>query len=132
MDLLKKDVSSDSSPSSDELLSNHNDHLAQLWQVADTVLSEATSLIELMKGATRKMSVPESGKRAGNGYAPGLDHVSQLMEDVENHRKRLGQLAEARKLQTEELKRLHSCEKDAEQVRVCGLYVLYMQYLCIV
>ena len=123
MDLLKQDVSSsDSGASSDELLSNHNDHLAQLWQVADTVLAEATSLIELMKGATRKLSIPESGKRAGNGYTPGMDHVSQLIEDVENHRKRLGQLAEARKLQTEELKRLHSCEKDAKQVRWRCLY----------
>ncbi len=91
------------------------DHMTQLWQVADSAISEASSLIERMKSTSSKLP-SEGSKGAGPGYGPGVDHVSRLIEEIQNHRHRVGQLAEARRLQGEELRRLHSCEKDTSQV----------------
>ena len=110
-------MGSTDTPPSDELLGNHGDHLTQLWQVADSAISEANCLLELMTKTSQKL--PSDGsKGAGPGYAPGMDHVTRLVEEIENHRRRVGQLAEARKLQAEELKRLYSCERDTKQVPV--------------
>ena len=74
---------------------------------------ETSNLIELMKGTTQHAT--ESG-RGRLDYSAGINHVKQLVEEVENHRTRVGQLAEAQKLHSEQFKQLHSCEKDARQV----------------
>ena len=114
-ELLKQEMGSSDTPPSDELLGNHGDHMTQLWQVADSAISEANCLLDLMTRTSQKL--PSDGsKGAGPGYAPGIAHVTRLIEEVENHRRRVGQLAEARKLQAEELKRLYSCERDTKQV----------------
>ena len=56
-----------------------------------------------------------SGK-LGPDYSAGLDHVRRLTEEVDNHRKRVNQLAEARQLQLDQYRHLYSCERDAKQV----------------
>jgi len=40
------------------------------------------------------------------------------VREVESQKKRVEQLAEARKLQLEQFKQLFSCEKDTKQVRI--------------
>ena len=93
----------------------------QLRQIGDVVIEEAGSLMELMVAAMRRE--PGGGEDGGTGghgstpdYATGISHVRRVTEEVENHRRRLGQLAEARKVQGEQLKQIDSCEKDAKQV----------------
>ncbi len=117
----------DHTPSSDE--GNHGDHMTQLWQVADDAISEAASLIERMKSTSSKLP-SEGSKGAGPGYVPGVDHVSRLIEEIQNHRHRVGQLAEARRLQGEELRRLHSCERDTSQVSVWCVWCVCVWCVC--
>ena len=95
----------------------------QLRQIGDVVLEEAASLTELMVVASRHSSEGGGAAGADEGrggslpdYGTGISHVRRVMEEVENHRRRLGQLAEARKVQAEQLKQIDSCEKDAKQV----------------
>ena len=93
----------------------------QLKQIGDVVLEEAGSLMELMITAARRTSDAgeegQSGRSSIPDYTSGMNHVKRLTEEVENHRRRLGQLAEAKKVQVEQLKQIDSCEKDAKQVR---------------
>lgn len=58
--------------------------------------------------------------RGGGGpdYSDGIGHVETLVREVESQKKRVEQLAEARKLQLEQFKQLFSCEKDTKQVRI--------------
>ncbi len=120
LDMLKQEVTS--SPSSDELLGNQNDHMTKLWAVAGTAVSEANSLIEQMRKTSSKL--PSEGSKNVGGYLAGIDHVTRLIEEVENHRVRVGQLMEAQQLAIEEVKRVQSCERDTQQVSgrtcVCG------------
>lgn len=97
--------------------------VSQLRQIGDVVIEEAGALMELMVAASHRSSEGGGGEgESGRGtlppdYSSGMSHVRRLMEEVENHRRRLGQLAEARKVQAEQLKQIDSCEKDAKQVR---------------
>lgn len=94
----------------------------QLRQIGDIVLEEAGSLVELMTAATMHPAEGEEGaseRVSVPDYATGMDHIRRLREEVENHRLRLGQLAEAKKVQAEQLKQIGSCEKDAKQVMCC-------------
>ena len=99
---------------------SHEELVQQLRQIGDVVLEEAGSLMELMIMATRRTSEGGEEGPSGRGSAPdystGMSHVKRLTEEVENHRRRLGQLAEAKKVQAEQLKQIDSCEKDAKQV----------------
>lgn len=97
-----------------------SDMIQQLQQIGDVVVEEAVSLLELMIGAMRTGVAAEevAGRSQNPDYSLGIGHMKRLMEDVENHRRRLGQLAEARKVQAEQLKQIDTCEKDARQVRV--------------
>ena len=99
----------------------------QLRQIGNVVIEEADSLMELMMAAMRRPDPSASGGEGGGeggvggrgatpDYSTGMSHVKRVMEEVENHRRRLGQLAEARKVQGEQLKQIDSCEKDAKQV----------------
>lgn len=96
--------------------------VVQLRQIGDVVLEEAGSLMELMTAASRH---PGDGEEGASGrvmvpdYSTGMSHIRRLREEVENHRRRLGQLAEAKKVQAEQLKQIDSCEKDAKQVWPC-------------
>ena len=93
----------------------------QLQQIGGVVLEEAESLMELMLVAMRQPDVggDEGGRGNTPDYTTGIGHVKRLIEEVENHRRRLGQLAEVRKVQGEQLKQIDSCEKDAVQVSTC-------------
>ena len=96
---------------------SQEDLVQQLRQIGDVVLEEAGSLMELMVMAARRTSeTGEEGRGSVPDYSTGMSHVKRLTEEVENHRRRLGQLAEARKVQGEQLKQIDSCEKDAKQV----------------
>ncbi len=88
--------------------------MTKLWAIASTAVSEANSLIEQMHKTSSKL--PSEGNKNVSGYLPGVDHVTRLIEEVGNHRVRIGQLMEAQQLAAEEVKRVHSCEKDAQQV----------------
>lgn len=57
-----------------------------------------------------------AGSRMGPDYSAGISHVRQIVEEVDEKRNRLDQLAEAKKLRVEQFKQLYSCEKDAKQV----------------
>ena len=57
-----------------------------------------------------------TGGRSGPDYTSGLDHVRRVVGEMEHTKKRVEQLAEARKLRLEQFKQLYSCEKDANQV----------------
>ena len=113
---------------------SHRELIQQLRQIGDVVLDEAGTLMELMISATRRRSSEgggagdggSGGRRSSPDYTTGMNHVRRLMEEVENHRRRLGQLAEARKVQAEQLKQIDSCEKDAKQVCVlsCDYHVI--------
>jgi hypothetical protein len=99
--------------------------VVQLRQIGDVVLEEAGSLMELMAAAAcHPASATGEGEEGTSGhatvpdYSTGIAHVGRLTEEVENHRKRLGQLAEAKKVQAEQLKQIDSCEKDAQQVSI--------------
>ncbi len=53
----------------------------------------------------------------GPEYTSGISRVDAIVEEVDERRKRLNQLAEAKRLRVEQFKQLYSCEKDAKQVR---------------
>ena len=95
--------------------------IQQLRQIGDVVLEEAGTLTELMATAANQ-SAGRGGEEAGNhhgthpDYSMGISHVKRITDEVDNHRRRLGQLAEARKVQAEQLKQIDACEKDAKQV----------------
>lgn len=108
----------------------------QLRQIGDVVLEEAGSLMELIITASRRVSVGGGGTEegiSGHGgtpdYSTGMSHVKRLTEEVENHRRRLGQLAEARKVQGEQLKQIDSCEKDAKQVCLGHVTIHFIMWL---
>lgn len=130
--VLKQEGAAESSKQ--EGAESHEELVQQLRQIGDVVLEEAGSLMELMITASCRTSdaaeegrgTTEEGGRGGEGegqggrvpdYSAGMSHVKRLIEEVENHRRRLGQLAEAKKVQAEQLKQIDSCEKDAKQVR---------------
>ena len=56
--------------------------------------------------------------KTGPQYTSSIDHVRHLLENVEGLKKRLYELAEARKLRLEQYKQLFLCERDADQVTV--------------
>lgn len=107
--------------SNPEGVESQEELVQQLRQIGDVVLEEAGSLMELMITAARRTSDAGEEGQGGRGgipdYTTGMNHVKRLIEEVENHRRRLGQLAEAKKVQVEQLKQIDSCEKDAKQVR---------------
>lgn len=93
----------------------HNtEHVQQLQKTTADVLEVATKLLELMESVGQRSADP--GGRGPPNYSSGIHHVKQMVEEVEKHHTRVGQLAEAQKLQTEQFKQLHSCEKDAKEV----------------
>ncbi len=108
-----------------EVTEPRDDLVQQLQQIGDVIVDEARLLLELLiqtmrpNGNTDEMG---SGGRGGvfqvPDYSMGIAHAKRVMEEVENHRRRLGQLAEARKVQSEQMKQIDACEKDARQV--CG------------
>ena len=101
---------------------SQDDQPKQLQEFGNIVLKDAGALLELMMGASQAGGISEDGEGGGRNlnpdYSRGFVHVKRMMEEVENHQRRLGQLAEARKVQTEQLKQIDNCEKDAKQVRV--------------
>ena len=108
-----------------EKAESRDDLVLQLQQIGDVVVEEARSLLELLIRTMRAGGMGVASENGGGGgrgsihapdYSQGLAHVKRLMEEVENHRRRLGQLAEARKVQAEQLKQIDACEKDAKQV----------------
>lgn len=117
IDTIKEEVTS--SLTSEQLLGNQNDQMTKLRAIASAAIGEANSLIEQMRKTSSKL--PSEGSKSVGGYLVGVDHVTRLIEEVENHRVRVGQLMEAQQLAAEEIKRVHSCERDALQVsgRVC-------------
>lgn len=90
----------------------------QLRSIGDVVLEEAGSLLELMVTAGHDSEEGQGPEGRGHvpDYSTGISHVKRLIEEVENHHRRLGQLAEAKKVQGEQLKQIDSCERDAKQV----------------
>ena len=70
--------------------------------------------------AITQRALESRSARGGGGadYSVGIGHVENLVMEVESQRKRVEQLAEARKLQLEQFKQLFSCEKDTMQVSV--------------
>jgi len=104
--------------------------VSQLQQIGGVVVEEAGSLLEMLVkimraggGASGAASEDRSSGRGADffklpDYSVGVAHVKRVMEEVDNHRKRLSQLAEARKVQADQLKQIDACEKDAKQVRV--------------
>ena len=111
-ELLKQQVSTNTNPSQED---PHIKHVQQLEKTTAQALVEATKLITLMEGVSQR-STDASGRGTPN-YSSGIYHVKQLVEEIEKHRTRVGKLAEAQKLQTEQFKQLQSCEKDAQEVR---------------
>lgn len=79
-------------------------------------LADAAKLLELMEAVGQRST--DSGGRGTPNYSSGIRHVKKMVEEIEKHRTRVGKLAEAQKLQTEQFKQLHSCEKDAQEVHL--------------
>ncbi len=108
---------------------SHEELVCQLRDVGDVVLEEAGLLMEYMIVASRRSSEAGGEGSSGRGSAPdystGMSHVRRVTEEVEKHRVKLGQLAEARKIQTEQLRQIDSCEKDAKQV----IIVIYRDHM---
>jgi len=46
----------------------------------------------------------------------GSRHVRHCLDEVEDKKKRVEQLAEAKKVRQDQLKQIYTCEKDAKQV----------------
>ncbi len=122
--VLKQEGASESGSEGAE---SQEELVQQLRQIGDVVIEEASSLMELMITAMRRSEPPGGGgggeEGGGTGgrvgvpdYSTGMSHIKRVMEEVENHRRRLGQLAEAKKVQGEQIKQIDSCEKDAKQV----------------
>ena len=89
--------------------------MQQLEKTTSQTLVDATKLLELMEAVGQRST--DSGGRGTPNYSSGIRHVKQMVEEIEKHRTRVGKLAEAQKLQTEQFKQLHSCEKDAHEVQ---------------
>lgn len=94
----------------------------ELQQIGNVVLDAGQTLLELVIAASEVGAVSEDGEGSGRSlnpdYSRGISQVRALMSEVENNRRRLRQLAEARAVQNEQLKQIDTCEKDAKQVRV--------------
>ena len=99
--------------------------VSQLQQIGGVVVEEAGTLLELliktMRVSNGAASEEGSGGRAADffklpDYSMGVAHVKRVMDEVDNYRKRLSQLAEARKVQADQMKQIDACEKDAKQV----------------
>ena len=109
--LLKQQVSAD--PADQD---SHTEHVQQLEKATTRALSDAAKLLELMEAVGQRST--DSGGRGTPNYSSGIRHVKRMVEELEKHRTRVGKLAEAQKLQTEQFKQLHSCEKDAQEVHI--------------
>ena len=109
--LLKQQVSADIANQD-----SHAEHVQQLEKTTTQALADAAKLLELMEAVGQRST--DSGGRGTPNYSSGIRHVKQMVEEIEKHRTRVGKLAEAQKLQTEQFKQLHSCEKDAQEVHL--------------
>ena len=93
---------------------SYTEHVWQLEKTTAQALAEATKLLTLMEGIGQR-ATDASGHGTPN-HSSGIYHIKCLVEEVEKHCTWVGKLAEAQKLQTEQLKQLQSCEKDAQEV----------------
>ena len=109
--LLKQQVSADTANQD-----SHTEHVQQLEKTTTQALADAAKLLGLMEAVGQRST--DSGGRGTPNYSSGIRHVKQMVEEIEKHRTRVGKLAEAQKLQTEQFKQLHSCEKDAQEVHL--------------
>ena len=112
--LLKQQVSADAANQD-----SRTEHVQQLEKTTMQTLADAAKLLELMEAVGQRST--DSGGRGTPNYSSGIRHVKKMVEEIEKHRTRVGKLAEAQKLQTEQFKQLHSCEKDAQEVHLHAL-----------
>ena len=111
---MKQQVSADTANLSQE--GPHTEHVQKLEKTTTQALTDAAKLLELLDAVGQRST--DSGGRGTPNYSSGICHVKQMVEAIEKHRTRVGKLAEAQKLQTEQFKQLHSCEKDAQAVHI--------------
>ncbi|XP_065888196.1 SEC14 domain and spectrin repeat-containing protein 1-B-like isoform X2 [Dysidea avara] len=109
-EFCQEEMMNEGMPFDDTTVTQDQRQMDNLRESGSEVIQEGRDLLEMVHQQSElQMSHPPEYKKWSH-------HVRHCLDEVEDKKKRVEQLAETRKVRQDQLKQIYTCEKDAKQV----------------